>query len=171
MPTSSSQLASKAGRNDRCECGSGKKVKACCGEKKQSNLAAPKAMTDANVELLFPSHSTVYEYIKNVEAKTKKLAMKLYNEPESNIKIITRNDDVSGKMFRSYVQLNKPGKQPMLKCSTAALQKTPQESLEALMMTLRQAVEEEAMRSAQETFDKTFGAEATEGVAGENSGS
>ena len=99
------------------------------------------------------------------------LAMKLYNEPESNIKIITRNDDVSGKMFRSYVQLNKPGKQPMLKCSTAALQKTLQESLEALMMTLRQAVEEEAMRSAQETFDKAFGAEATEGVAGENSGS
>lgn len=33
-PTSSSKSTSKIGRNDPCECNSGKKAKACCGEKR-----------------------------------------------------------------------------------------------------------------------------------------
>ena len=72
----------------------------------------------------------------------------------------------------SCVELNKPGEKLVPWFSPIAISKTHEESLEVLMMALRQEVaakEEMAMRSARETFDKASGAGATKGVAGRGS--
>lgn len=85
--------------------------------------------------------------------------MDLFKDIEPQIQILTCHSDVLRKKFKSYVQVNTPGGEPVIMFSPEAMQKTRLESLEVLVESLRKAVETNEMAaliSAREALDKDF---------------
>lgn len=172
MSASSSQSVSKVGRNDPCECNSGKKAKACCGEKKAQKSVVSKTITAVNNELLNPSQSTVEEYIRNRREEATKLAKELFGGSEAQITISIRQSRVSIKMFETFVLLNRPRRRPVVAFTADTNRNSAGDSLEALTVALQKVVaakEEEAWRLAREASDKATGIEASKGSAGGDS--
>lgn len=93
--------------------------------------------------------------------------MDLFKETYLHIEILTCHSD--GGKFKSYVQLNTPGVKPVIVFNPTPTRKTREESLEVLVVSLRETVEAKGMEArkmklAREMFDEEFEADA-KGVA------
>ena len=82
------------------------------------------------------------------------LAVDLFKDPDLHIKILTGYSD--GGKFKSYVQLKTPGKKPVIASVPNPMQKTPEESLEVFVVSLREMVEAKEMKAIKLAMEKRY---------------
>lgn len=85
--------------------------------------------------------------------------MALFKDIEQHIQILTVHHEILTTRWKSYMQFQIPGGQPVIMFGQDATQKSSIESLEVLVVSLSKAVEEKEMaelRSAMEAREKAF---------------
>ena len=84
------------------------------------------------------------------------LAVDLFKDPDLHIKILTGYSYSDGGKFKSYVQLKTSGKKPVIASVPNSMQKTPEESLEVFVVSLREMVETKEMKAIKLAMEKRY---------------